>query len=116
MIYSEKDPFNAADRRDVMINPKDAEELYIQDGEAIVLFNRYGTFQGRAKYATVQRGNTAVYWPEGNVLIPKGVYENHARIPEYNTAVMIEKAEIFHSRKDPRYAEKRIEELEMSTD
>ncbi|MBG9914461.1 formate dehydrogenase [Bacillus sonorensis] len=116
MIYSDKDPFNNAERYDIMINRKDAEELYIKNGEAIVLFNRFGTFQGRAKYADVKRGNAAVYWPEGNVLIPQGVYESHAKIPEYNTEAIIEKAETFHSRKDQRYVEKRIEELEMTTE
>ena len=88
MIYSKKDPFNDADRYDVMINPKDAEALYMK--------------------------NAAVYWPEGNVLIPKGMYESHAKIPEYNTEVIIEKAETFHSRKDQRYVEKRIKELEVT--
>ncbi|KMM56815.1 formate dehydrogenase [Bacillus glycinifermentans] len=114
MIYSKKDPFNDADRYDVMINPKDAEALYMKNGEAIVLFNRFGTFQGRAKFADVKQGNAAVYWPEGNVLIPKGMYESHAKIPEYNTEVIIEKAETFHSRKDQRYVEKRIKELEVT--
>ena len=53
-----------------------------------------------------------LYWPEGNVLLPKGVYEPHAGIPEYNTAVILEKAETYFALKDKRYVEKRIEELE----
>jgi len=116
MIYSEQDPFNAADRYDIIINQEDAKKLNIRKGEPIVAYNKFGTFQGRAKFENVKTGNIAVYWPEGNVLIPKGVYEKYAEIPEYNTAVIIEKAETFHAQKDQRYVEKRIEELEMSID
>ncbi|WP_199617055.1 FdhF/YdeP family oxidoreductase [Paenibacillus alkalitolerans] len=113
MIYSDTDPFNGADRCDVLIHAEDAREAGIKDGEAVVVYNRCGTFHGRAKYADTRRGNVQVYWPEGNVLVPKGVYEPHAGIPEYNTVVAVEKAETFHAFKDTKYVEKRIEELEM---
>ncbi|GAA0373090.1 FdhF/YdeP family oxidoreductase [Bacillus horti] len=112
MVYSDKDPFNAADRYDVLLSKKDAESLSIQEGDAIVVYNKYGTFQGKAKLENVKDGNVQVHWPEGNNLIPKGVYEKYAGIPEYNTAVIVEKAEMFHAQKDLRYVEKRIEELE----
>jgi len=116
MIYSDKDPFNAADRYDILMNRQDAEKLGIRDGEAIVVYNRYGTMQGRARFADVKHGNIAVYWPEGNVLIPKGVYESYAQIPEYNTHAIVEKSETFHAQKDQKYVEKRIEELEMNAE
>ncbi len=114
MIYSKTDPVNAADRYDVLINPADAKSIGIRDGEAVVVYNKYGTFHGRAKYAETKQGNIQVYWPEGNVLIPKGVYEKFAGIPEYNTAAVVEKAETYHACKDTKYVEKRIEELEIN--
>ena len=40
------------------------------------------------------------------MLSPKGVYEPHAGIPEYNTAVILEKAETYFALKDKRYVEK----------
>ncbi|MGV3467250.1 MAG: molybdopterin dinucleotide binding domain-containing protein, partial [Heyndrickxia sp.] len=113
MIYDEKDAFNHADRYDVLINEEDAKELNIAEGEAIVVYNKYGYFHGRAKYAEAQRGNLLVFWPEGNVLIPKGVYEKYAGIPEYNAAAIVEKAESFHAFKDTKYVEKRIDDLEV---
>lgn len=113
MIYNETDSFNAADRYDVLINAEDAADLNVSEGEAIVLFNQYGYFHGRAKFADTKRGNLLLFWPEGNVLIPKGVYEEYAGIPEYNTAVIVEKAETYHAHKDTKYIEKRIEDLEM---
>jgi anaerobic selenocysteine-containing dehydrogenase len=112
MVYSDTDPFNAADRYDVLMHPADAQELRLAQGEAIVVYNRYGVFHGRVKLAETQRGNLALYWPEGNVLIPKGVYEKYAGIPEYNTAAVVEKAETYHALKDTRYVERRIEDLE----
>jgi anaerobic selenocysteine-containing dehydrogenase len=114
MIYSNTDPFNNADRYDVLMNAEDARELRIAEGEAIVVYNGYGTFQGRAKFEATKRGNIQVHWPEGNVLIPKGVYEKFAGIPEYNTAVKIEKADTFHANKDIKYKERAIEDLEMN--
>lgn len=113
MIYSEVDPFNGADRFDVLIHKSDATELNINEGEAVVVYNKNGMFKGRARFADIKRGNISVYWPEGNVLIPKGVYEVFAGIPEYNTAVVVEKAETFYAQKDIHYAEKRVDELEI---
>lgn len=112
MIYSDTDPFNAADRYDVLIHEQDAKGLHIQEGDAIVVYNKYGIFHGKAKFENVKQGNIQVHWPEGNNLIPKGVYEEYAGIPEYNTAVIVEKAETFHAQKDIRYVEKRVEELD----
>ncbi|WP_017727242.1 FdhF/YdeP family oxidoreductase [Halalkalibacterium ligniniphilum] len=114
MVYSEKDPFNGADRYDVIMSEADGKKLDIRDGDAIVVYNQFGTFQGKARFGDTKDGNIAVYWPEGNMLLPKGVYEKYAQIPEYNTSVIVEKAEIFHAHKDKRYLEKRIEELDMS--
>ncbi len=113
MIYSETDPFNGADRYDLLISSADADALGIQDGDAVVAYNRFGVFHGRAKREDIASGNIEVYWPEGNMLFPKGVYEPYAGIPEYNAAVVVEKAETFHALKDTRYVERRVEELEV---
>ncbi|MEK4847807.1 FdhF/YdeP family oxidoreductase [Bacillus sp. FSL W8-0183] len=114
MIYSEKDAFNGGKRHSILMNEEDAKELYVQEGDPVVLFNQYGSYQGVAQFGELKRGNIAVYWPEGNVLIPKGVYESYSQIPEYNTTAILEKAETFHARKDQHYVEKRIDELETT--
>jgi len=116
MIYGEMDPFNAADRRDVLVNPDDARALGIAEGEAVVVYNRHGVFHGRAKPAPVAAGNVELYWPEGNVLFPKGVYEPWAGIPEYSAAVVLEKAETYFALKDTRYAKKRVQEPDAEAD
>ncbi|MBH8607462.1 FdhF/YdeP family oxidoreductase [Thermoactinomyces sp. CICC 10521] len=113
MIYNTRDPFNDADRYDVLMNPDDAGSLGIAEGEAVVVHNAYGIFHGRAKFARIKAGNLEVHWPEGNVLFPKGVYEKFAGIPEYNAAAVLEKAETFHAHKDRKYIKKRIKELDL---
>jgi molybdopterin-dependent oxidoreductase alpha subunit len=113
MIYSEKDPFNAAERNAVLLHPEDGALHQIKDGEAIVVHNAVGFFHGFAKFANIRRGNIELYWPEGNVLIPKKVYEPYAGIPEYNTSVVIEKAETYIAFKDTQYVEKRIDDMEL---
>ncbi|WP_431799723.1 FdhF/YdeP family oxidoreductase [Halobacillus andaensis] len=112
MIYKETDPLNGAERYDVLLNSEDARSLRVQDGEAVVLHNSYGIFQGQARFADIARGNVGVHFPEGNFLLPKGRYERFAKIPDYNVGVKIEKAEKFNARKDTQYLEKRVDDLE----
>ncbi|MFC5531611.1 FdhF/YdeP family oxidoreductase [Cohnella yongneupensis] len=113
MVYDETDSFNGADRYDVLMNEGDATTLGIREGDAIVAYNRYGVMHGRAKPADIATGNIELYWPESNVLLPQGSYEPYAGIPEYNAAVVVEKAETYHALKDTRYVERRIEQLEL---
>lgn len=112
MVYKEKDPINGAERYDVLINEEDAKELRVQEGEGIVLYNQYGVFQGRAKFASIANGNLGLHFPEGNFLLPKGRYDKFSKIPDYSIGVKVEKADKFNARKDTQYLEKRIDELE----
>ncbi len=113
MVYSETDPFNGADRYDVLMNAQDARDLSIVEGEGIVVYNGFGVFQGRAKFVDIAKGNVEVHFPEGNFLLPRGRYEKFAGIPDYNVTCYVEKAERYLARKDVSYLEKRVEELEM---
>lgn len=104
MIFGERDSFNEADRYDVLLSPEDAARLSIEEGDAIVVYNRSGVFHGRAKLAPVAAGNIELFWPEGNVLFERGVYEPHAGIPEYNASVVVERADLYHAMKDVQNA------------
>lgn len=89
MIYGEKDPFNEAGRYDVLIHKRDARQLGLEDGTPVTLENAHGVFHGFVKWADVRPGNLQVHWPEGNCLMPQGVFERFAAIPEYNTSVKL---------------------------
>ncbi|MDQ0162344.1 FdhF/YdeP family oxidoreductase [Aeribacillus alveayuensis] len=112
MVFKEVDPFNDAERYDVLINPEDAKRLNILDGEGIVVYNEHGTFQGKARYAEITKGNIGLHFPEGNVLIPQGIYDGPSGIPQYSVAAKVEKAERYLAEKDTKYLEKRIDDLE----
>lgn len=112
MVYNDVDPVNGSERYDVLMNEEDARQHNIVEREGIVVHNQFGVFQGRAKFADIARGNLGVHFPEGNFLLPKGRYEKLARIPDYNIAVSVEKAERFNARKDTQYLEKPIADLE----
>ncbi|WP_226666506.1 FdhF/YdeP family oxidoreductase [Metabacillus litoralis] len=114
MVYKEVDPFNGADRYDVLMNAEDAKRLSIAEGEGIVVYNGFGVFQGKAKFVEIAKGNVEVHFPEGNFLLPRGRYEKFAGIPDYNITATVEKADRFNARKDVQYNEKRIEDLEVN--
>jgi anaerobic selenocysteine-containing dehydrogenase len=114
MVYNETDPFNKAERYDVLMNAEDARELSIAEGEGIVVYNGFGVFQGKSKFEDIARGNLAVHFPEGNFLLPRGRYEKYAGIPDYNITATVEKADRFNARKDVQYQEKVIEDLEVN--
>ncbi len=116
MVYKSTDPFNAAKRYDVLMNEEDGNKLNIANGEPIVVYNQHGTFQGKAHFAEIATGNVGLFFPEGNFLIPKGIYDGPSGIPQYSVAVKVEKAERFHAKKDVDYLEKRIDDLEMTAD
>ena len=116
MVYKETDPFNSSGRYDVLINEGDAKEFNITNGEPIVVYNQYGTFQGKAHFADISKGNIGVHFPEGNFLIPKGIYDGPSGIPQYNVAAKVEKAERYNAKKDVHYLEKKVDDLVMEVD
>ncbi|WP_026859125.1 FdhF/YdeP family oxidoreductase [Jeotgalicoccus psychrophilus] len=112
MIYGDRDAFNNMGRYDVLVSENDARKEGLEDGEAVVLYNKNGVFQGFVKYAAIKDGNIGVQFPEGNFLVEKGIYENFVEMPDYVTDVKMEKADHFNANKDRQYLEKSIPELE----
>ncbi len=90
MIQNRRDPLNGAQREDVLMNETDAARLGIADGDSILLRGEAGTLQGRCRFAPIAPGNVQVHWPEGNVLVKRGVCDPECGIPDYNSLVEIE--------------------------
>src|SRR5699024_7787007 len=112
MIYGDQDAFNHMGRYDVLVSENDARREGLEDGEAVVLYNKNGVFQGFVKYAAIKDGNIGVQSPEGTFLVDKGIYESFVEMPDYVTGVKMEKADHFNANKDRQYLEKSIPELE----
>src|SRR5439155_916697 len=73
MIQGEIDPLLGAVRRDILLSEEDAAALHLQEGDPIEISNDLGSYQGTVRLAPIRPRNVQIYWPEGNVLIRRGV-------------------------------------------
>jgi molybdopterin-dependent oxidoreductase alpha subunit len=93
LIYAEVDPLNGAPRDAVLMNAEDAAKLHLQTGDRIALVNDVGRYEGRAFLAPIAPGNLQIHWPEGNVIIQRGVVDKIGGVPDYNALVRIERCD-----------------------
>jgi molybdopterin-dependent oxidoreductase alpha subunit len=91
LIYDNIDPITGAAREAVFISPEDAADLDVRGGDAIALINECGRYEGRVFLAPIARGNLQIHWPEGNVILRRGVYDPVGGVPDYNARVRVEK-------------------------
>ncbi len=89
LIYAEVDPLTGAHRDAVFINSGDADDLGVKQGDAVVLRSATGEMRARIFIAPIARGNLQVHWPEGNVIIPRGLEDRDAGVPDYNAMVEV---------------------------
>jgi molybdopterin-dependent oxidoreductase alpha subunit len=90
LIYDEVDPLTGAARDAILMNPEDAAELHLRSGDRVALVNELGRFEGTVFPAPIARGNLQIHWPEGNVLIRRGVYDALGGVPDYNAQARVE--------------------------
>ena len=74
------------------MNPEDAAALHFRNNDRIKLVNEIGVFEGRVLVAPIARRNLQVHFPEGNVLIPRGIVDASGGVPDYNAEVSVEGA------------------------
>ncbi|TAG29270.1 MAG: formate dehydrogenase, partial [Verrucomicrobia bacterium] len=89
LIYAEVDPLNDAPRDAVLISAEDATRLLLAHGDRIELYNDLGNLAGRVHLAPIAPGNLQVHWPEGNVIIRRGVVDAGGGVPDYNAFVRL---------------------------
>jgi anaerobic selenocysteine-containing dehydrogenase len=85
------DPINGTPRDAVLMNPEDASRLGLEQSDRVTLRNDLGGFEGRIFLAPIARGNLQIHWPEGNVIIRRGVTDPAGGVPDYNAQVEVEK-------------------------
>jgi predicted molibdopterin-dependent oxidoreductase YjgC len=91
LVYAEVDPLNGAGRDAVLMNPDDAADLHLMNHDRVVLVNDIGRYEGRVFLAPIARANLQIHWPEGNVIIRRGVVDKAGGVPDYNARVTVEK-------------------------
>jgi predicted molibdopterin-dependent oxidoreductase YjgC len=89
MVHRLRDPLTGANRSDVLISREDAGRLGVEDGAAVLVKSNAGELNARCRLAPITPGNVEVHWPEGNVLVPRGVSDPECGIPDYNTMVEV---------------------------
>lgn len=92
MIQGNLDPLVGARRQDVLIAAEDAAALNVQEGDEVVVSNDLGSLRRRIRLAPIRPRNVQIYWPEGNVLIRRGIVDPSCEMPDYNALVRIEPA------------------------
>ena len=92
LIYAEVDPLNGAPRDAILMNADDAARFHLRSGDPVTLVNDVGRYEGHAFLAPIAPGNLQVHWPEGNVIIKRGVVDPIGGVPDYNAVVQIEQA------------------------
>ncbi|MFZ4518460.1 MAG: FdhF/YdeP family oxidoreductase [Microthrixaceae bacterium] len=92
IVWREVDPLTGATRDAVYMDPTDAAELRLADGDRVVLRSEAGELRGRVHLARLPRRSLQVHWPEGNVLVPDGPAhrEPGSHIPSYTAVVAVE--------------------------
>jgi molybdopterin-dependent oxidoreductase alpha subunit len=93
IVHEQRDPLNGAQRDDILISQADAQRLGLKDGDAVVMRSESGKLHGTCRIAPIAPGNVQTHWPEGNVLIKRGVCDPECGIPDFNALVEIERAE-----------------------
>ncbi|NEO20025.1 MULTISPECIES: FdhF/YdeP family oxidoreductase [unclassified Moorena] len=91
MVQEQKDAITGARRKAVLMSRVDAKKLRLNHGDAVILRNQQGQFQGNIHIAPITPGNLQVHWPEGNVLLDKRKRSPEVDIPDYNALVRLEK-------------------------
>ncbi len=92
IVHRDRDPLNGARRDDVLMNEEDARRLGLADGDAVIVRGEVGELRGRCRIAPIAAGNVQAHWPEGNVLVKRGVCDPECGIPDFNATVEIERA------------------------
>jgi len=91
LVYADVDPLNGAARDAVLMNPDDAAKLHLTHADRVTLVNDIGRYEGRVFLAPIAPGNLQIHWPEGNVIIRRGVVDKAGGVPDYNARVTVEK-------------------------
>jgi molybdopterin-dependent oxidoreductase alpha subunit len=91
LIYDEIDPLTGAARDAVFMSPEDAARLHLVNNDPILLVNDLGRYSGRVFLAPIASGNLQIMWPEGNVILKRGVVDTLGGVPDYNARVDVKR-------------------------
>ena len=86
MVFGRRDALTGAERDAVVLAPGELERLGLAAGDAVLVRSEAGELAGRAAAGAVEPGTVLMFWPEANVLVPRGVSDEACGIPAYRDA------------------------------
>ena len=86
-----RDPWIGAERDAIFVAESDAVKLQLQPGDAVLLRNALGSYEGRVWIAPIAPGNLQAFWPESDRIIPRAGRDSSGRVPGYTADVRLEK-------------------------
>jgi len=91
MVQAEVDPLTGAPRDAVFVAEEDASSLGLVDGDRVELRSAAGKMPAQVRIARMAPRNVAVFWPEGNVLLPGGSASTDPEggVPDDNVVVEV---------------------------
>jgi len=89
VVYEEEDIYRHQDRRDViLLNASDLRRLGLREDQPVVVRSEVGRMAGiRARPFDIRPGNAAMYYPEANILVPRGA-DPESRTPAFKAVVV----------------------------
>ena len=91
ITYGAHDPITNTKRSSIILDPRDMQDLGLTEGDAVVISNENARMFANAKSGPCRRSHVQGFWPECNVLLSQR-YDPASGEPDYNTAVMVERA------------------------
>ena len=86
MVFGRRDTLTGAERDAVVLAPGELERLGLAEGDPVLVRSEAGQLAGRATAGAVEPGTVMMFWPEANVLVPRGVVDEACGIPAYRDA------------------------------
>lgn len=90
IVQGPKDSFTGAGREIVLMAEVDLASLGLKAGDRVRLTSEVGTLEGAVQIAPIKPRHVQVFWPEGNVLVPRDRRASSG-VPDYNAFVTIER-------------------------
>ncbi|MBL9124112.1 MAG: hypothetical protein JNG90_10805, partial [Planctomycetaceae bacterium] len=93
VVYEDEDLYRGQNRRDViLLHPDDLASLGLSDGTPVTVKSATGEMPGilATAFDRIKPGNALMYYPEANVLVPRGL-DPQSRTPAFkNVLVKVE--------------------------
>jgi anaerobic selenocysteine-containing dehydrogenase len=95
VVYEDEDFYRGVDRRDViLIHPDDIRRLRLSDATTVTVHGPAGSLQGVRihEFPDIRPGNAAMYYPEVNVIVGRGV-DPASKTPAFKCVIVTIKPE-----------------------